>query len=135
MSDSKNTTHIGNVTGQVHTGSGNIVLKNVVFSAISNKEDFLNALRAFKTELDSTRDLGLPQATIDDATAELDAATAEAIQETPNPNRITASLERAKAILIASTGIATAATQAVTAAKQLVPIAHGIIHVVGKVFQ
>lgn len=135
MSDSKNTTHIGTVTGQVHTGSGDIVIRDVAFSAISNKEEFLAALRAFKEELDSARSLGLPAATVDNATTELEAVGGEAIREKPSPNRITEGLQRAKAILVASTGVATASSQAVTAANKLAPIAQGMVELVEKIFR
>lgn len=129
------TTHIGTVTGQVHTGSGDIIIKSFSSGAISNKDDFLAALHEFKSELDAVRLQGLPDETADDVVAELEAAEREAGKETPQAERIIKRLEQAKSILEVGTGTASAVSGAVAAAGKLLPLINNAIHTVTSIFQ
>lgn len=125
-----NTTHIGSVTGQVHTGEGDINVGSFYASsggAVSTKDDFLSALREFMAEVEASRQKGLPEETVDDTLTEVEAAVREAKKDTPKSNRIVERLNNAKSILIAGTGVATAASQ-------LIPLIEGAIQSVGKIF-
>lgn len=128
------TTHIGSVTGQVHTGSGDIIVKSFSSGAITNKNDFLEALRAFKAELDAVRLQGLPEETADDVVTEVEAIEREVGKETPKAERIIKRLEEAKSILEAGTGTASAISGAAAAAGKLLPLIHNAIHSVGSIF-
>jgi len=129
------TTHIGNVTGQVHTGSGDIIVGSFSSgSAVSTKEEFLSALREFKAELEAARQQGLPEETADNAIGEIEAAEQEVKKDVPKSERIVEHLENTKALLVAGTGVATAATAAVAAASKLIPFIETAIQAVGKVF-
>ena len=130
-----NTTHIGSVTGQVHTGSGDIIVKSFSAGAISSKSDFLEALREFRAELDAGRRQGLPEETADDVVAEVEAVEREVDKETPNAERIIKRLEQAKSILEAGTGAASAISGAAGAAGKLLPLIQNAIHTVGSIFQ
>ncbi len=126
------TTRIGSVTGQVHTGSGNIIVKS--FSSvedISNKEEFLAALHVFKAEVKSAREQGLKEEIADDIIIEVDAAGREAVKETPKAERITKRLENAKKILDASTKVTTSAIWAIGKMK---PLIENAVEIVGKIF-
>jgi len=129
------TTHIGSVTGQVHTGSGNIIVGS--FSSggtVSTKEEFLSALREFKAELEAARQQGLPEETADNAISEIEAAEQEVKKDVPKSERIVKHLENTKALLVAGTEVASAATAAVAAASKLIPLIETAIQTVGKVF-
>ena len=131
----EHTTHIGSVTGQVHTGSGDIIVKSFSSGAITNKDDFLAALRAFKAELDAVRLKGLPEETVDDVVTEVEAAEREVAKETPKAERIIKRLEQAKSIMEAGTGAASAIGGAASAAGKLLPLINNAIHAVGSIFQ
>jgi hypothetical protein len=129
------TTHIGSVTGQVHTGSGDIIVGSFSLGGtVSTKDEFLSALRAFRAELEATRQQGLPEETADDAIIEVEAAEREAVKHTPKAERITKRLENARTILVAGTGVATAATAAAAAASKLIPLIETAIQTVGRIF-
>jgi ABC-type uncharacterized transport system substrate-binding protein len=129
------TTQIGSVTGQVHTGSGNIIVGSFSSgSTVSTKDEFLSALRAFKAELETARQQGLPEETADDTIVEVEAAEREAEKNAPKADRIIKRLENAKAILIAGTGVATAVTAAAEAASKLIPLVETAIKTVSKIF-
>ena len=125
-----NTTHIGSVTGQVHTGEGDINVGSFSVSsggAVSTKEEFLSALREFMAEVEAARQKGLPEETADDTLTEVEAAVREANKDSPKSNRVVERLNNAKSILIAGTGVAAAASQ-------LIPLIEGAIQSVSKVF-
>jgi hypothetical protein len=128
------TTNIGSVTGQVHTGSGDIIVKSFTAGTISNKDEFLAALKEFKAELDAARQHGLEDEAIDDAIVEVEAAERETQKETPKADRLIGRLEKAKSILVSSTGVATAMSGAITATNKLIPMIENAVHVVGRLF-
>jgi hypothetical protein len=130
-----NTTHIGSVSGQVVTGSGNAYGSFSFSGTVSNKEEFLSALRAFKEELDLAHQQGLSEDTYEDAVVEVEAAEREAKKDTSRSDRIVNRLERAKSILTVGTGVATAVTAAVEVSNKLIPLIEAAIQTVGKVFQ
>ena len=83
------TTQIGSVTGQVHTGAGDINVGTFsVGGVISTKEDFISGLRELKQALETAGKEGLPEDTVDDAATEIEAAEKEANKETPKAERI-----------------------------------------------
>lgn len=129
------TTHIGSVTGQVHTGSGNIVVGSFSPGGIvSTQDEFLSALRELKAEVEAARQQGIPEETADDATSEIEAAERELKKDTPKAENIVKRLENVKAILVASTGVATAATVTAAAAGKLISLVESAIQIVGKIF-
>lgn len=129
------TTHIGSVTGQVHTGSGDIIIGSFSSgSTVSTKEEFLSALREFKAELEAARQQGLPEETADNAIGEIEAAEQEVKKDVPKSERIVKRLENTKALLVAGTGVAAATTAAVAAASKLIPLIETAIQTVAKVF-
>ncbi len=134
ISSFTHTTKIGSVTGQVHTGSGDIIIKNYSSDTISSKDDFLLALRAFKMELDAARQKGLHDKTADEAIIEVEAAVQEAQKANPKSERITKRLEKAKEILVAGAGFVTAATGATAAVNKLIPILKVAIDAISKIF-
>ena len=118
-----NTTSIGSVTGQVHTGSGDIIVKSFTSeSKLSTKEEFLAALDALKAEMDTAHQQGIPEETIKKAVAEVEMAEQEAVMDKPKIEGIVERLDKAKAILVAGTGIATATTGAIMAMGKLIPL-------------
>ena len=125
----------GSVTGQVHTGSGNINVGS--FSSggtVSTKDEFLSALRAFRAELEIACQQGLPEETTEDALVEVEAAERELGKDAPQPERIIRRLENTRAVLTAGTGVATAATAAAVEAQKLIPIIENAIQTVSKIF-
>ena len=131
-----NTTAIGSVTGQVHTGSGDIYVRNFTSSTIINsKEEFISALHALRTELEVAQQLGLPEDSAKQVTIEVDNAEHEATKDNPKAESIVGRLEKAKAILVAGTGVATATTAAITAVNKILPLIDTVIKYVGKIFQ
>ena len=116
-------TQIGSITGAVSTGTGDINMGDFFAgsSTISTKEEFLEALRQFKKEIDNARQQGLPEDTADDAVIEVEAAEREIAKDTPKSNRVISRLENAKAILLGSAGVATAATSVAAATGKLIP--------------
>lgn|GEM_PF-4516123 len=134
--DATYSTQIGSVTGAVSTGSGPINMGDLFVgsSAVSTKEEFLEALRQFKKEIDNARQQGLPEDTADDAIIEVEAAEREITKDTPKANRIISRLENAKAILLGSVGVATAATSVAAATSKLMPYLEQAIQAVSKIF-
>lgn len=129
-----NQPQIGNVTGQVHAGIGDINVHafNVQSrDTISTKDDFLAALRELMAEIEAEREQGLPQETTDDTIIEVEAAEREAKKKEPKQDRIIHRLEKAKALLTAGTGLATVAA---TSVDKLVPLIENAIHAVSKLF-
>lgn len=126
---------VGSVSGQVVTGSGNAYGTFSFSGTVSNKEEFLSALRAFKEELDMAHQQGLPEDAYEDAVTEVEAAEREAKKDGSKPDRIVNRLERAKSILTAGTGVATAVTAAVEISNKLIPLIEAAIQTVGKIFQ
>lgn len=120
----------------ISTGSGDINITGMVnqVGAASSKEDFLEALRAFKHEVENARQKGLPEDTSDDVIVELEAVEREMEKEEPQPVRVTKRLENAKNILLETAGVATAATTAAAATGQLVPFLEQAIQTAGKLF-
>jgi hypothetical protein len=130
-----NETHIGSVTGQVHTGSGDIRVSSFTTeSTVSSRDEFLDALRAFKKEIDAARQQGLPDDTSDDVIVEVEAVERELEKDKPTPGRIVQRLENAKALLVSGTGVASAAGGAATAINNLLPQLETAIQTVGKIF-
>ena len=133
--EATNITSIGSVTGQVHTGSGNIIVSSFAANTIiSTKEEFLSALRGLKTELEAVRQQGFPQDSTNQAIAEVETAEEEVAKEKPKAETIAERLEKVKSILLVGTGIATATTAAVTAVGKLLPMIDTAIKYVGSVF-
>ena len=66
-------TRIGSATGAISTGTGDIKMGDffVGSSTTSTKEEFLEALRQFKKEIDNARQQGLPEDTADDVIIEV----------------------------------------------------------------
>jgi len=130
-----NTTHIGQVVGQVHTGTGDITVNSfLVDYSISTKEEFLSALRIFKEELNNALQQGLPEETYDDTIVEVEAVEREAQKQTSKPDRIIRRLESAKALITAGTSVATTAISAVDVSSKLVPLIENVIQAVGRIF-
>lgn len=127
-------TQIGSVTGQVHTGSGDIHVKSFSVGNIANQEDFVAALQHLKDELKTARQKGLDEDTTDDTLTELEAAEREAKKEGPKADRILKRLQQAQAILVAGTGVATAATAVTAAVNNLLPLLEKAIQMVGQIF-
>jgi hypothetical protein len=128
-------TQIGSVTGQVHSGSGDIIVKS--FSAgdsISHKADFLTALKQFKEELEAARQKGLDEDLADDTLNEINAVEQEAKKEDPKPDRIIKRLKQAQEVLAAGAGVATVAKSTVTAINSLLPHLQNAIQIVNRIF-
>lgn len=129
------TTHIGNITGQVHTGSGDInVGQFLANDSIRNKEDFLALLQQMKTTLAAARQEGVADDTVDDALTEFEAAEREVQKDQPKSERILKRLESAKAILTSGAGVATAAMTVAAVLRPLVPLLEKAIEVVKQIF-
>jgi hypothetical protein len=131
-------TQIDSITGVVSTGPGDINITMRDFFVGSNtkstKEEFLEALRQFKKEIDNARQQGLPEDTADDVIVEVEAAEREIAKDTPKSNRIISRLENAKAILLGSASVATAATSVAAATGKLIPYLEQAIQAVSKIF-
>ena len=121
------TTNIGSVTGQVHTGSGDILVRSFSASTISTKDEFLSALRTFKTELDAAKQHGLQEQVADHAVAEVEAIEAEVNKQNPIVDRIISGLEKTKSLIASGTSMATSLISAASIADKLVP---GIEHAI-----
>lgn len=130
----KHETTIGSVTGQVHTGSGDIIVGSFSSGTISNKDEFLAALREFKAELEAARQRGLSEDITEDAITEIAAAEREANRDTPISERIIKRLGKVKELLLAGTGVASATSSAVAAAEKLIPLVQTAIQHVPKIF-
>lgn len=130
-----NTTTIGSVTGQVHAGSGDIIVSSFTSSSIiSTKEEFLSALRVLRAELETAHQQGLLAETAKQAASEIEAAENEAVKDSPKSESIAERLEKAKAIIVAGAGIATAAATATTAIGKLIPLIDMVIKHIGQIF-
>ncbi len=124
----------GSISGQVHTGSGDINIHTSYTSSggeIFTKDDFLAALVNFRQELEIAYQKDLSRTAFDTTTIEVEEATREANKSQPDPKGIIQHLENVKGILASGTGVAT--TAAVSADK-LIPIVENIIHSVSKIF-
>ena len=129
------TTNIGSVAGQVHTGSGDIIVKSFsIGDSISTKDEFVAALNQFIEVLETARKNGLSEDVADDTIIEINAAKRETNKEEPKTDRILQRLKQAQNILIASTGIATATKAAVDAANKLLPFLENAIQIVNRIF-
>lgn len=129
------TTHIGSITGQVHTGSGDInVSQFLAGDTIRNKDDFLALLQQLKTSLAVARQQGAAEDAVDDAITECDAAEREVRKEQPQSERILKRLESAKEILTSGAAVATATVAATTALKSLLPLLEKALEVVKQIF-
>ncbi len=134
-SQTTHTTQIGSVTGQVHTGTGDINVGTFsVGGVVATKEGFLSGLRELKQALEMAGKEGLSEDTVDDAATEIEAAEKEINKEMPKAERILKRLEKAKAILIESAGVATAAATATIAVNKLIPLIEAAIQAVSKIF-
>jgi hypothetical protein len=128
-------TEIGTVTGQVHTGSGNIIVHNFTAeSKVSTKDEFLAALRAFSAEVEAAHEQGLPSDTADDVIIELNAAGLEVSKDEPKSERVVRRLERAKSAIVAVTGLATATSAAISAGEKFLPMIEKAIKIAGSLF-
>jgi hypothetical protein len=116
-----NRTSIGCVTGQVHTGSGDLVIGSLTRGSESTKEAFLQALRQFQSELEAAKQKGLPGDVVLHTSEEIEAAAKEVELEDPTNDRIVSRLNRAKEILAASAGAASATALMASAVEKLVP--------------
>src|SRR5581483_1174328 len=82
-------THINQVTGPVHTGSGNIYVSNSLFTAgVSTRDEFLSTLRQLHADLEAARNSGSAKNTLNDTTTEIQTALKKAGRETPNAQQI-----------------------------------------------
>ena len=127
-------TQIGSVTGQVHTGSGDINIKSFSVGDISNRGDFVKALQQLMDEIETARHNGLDEKTINDALSEIKVAEQEARKEVPAASRVLKQLQQARAILVASAGAVTAATTTAVAVNRLLPLLEKAIHAAGQIF-
>lgn len=128
-------THIGSVTGQVHTGSGDINVGQFLTSdSIRSKEDFLHILQQLKTALAAARQEGITEDVIDDTLTECEAAEREAQKDAPKGERILKRLESAKTILTDGATMATAGMTIATALTPLMPLLQKAIEVVKQIF-
>jgi hypothetical protein len=128
-----NQTQIGSVTGQVHSGSGDINVTSFVSGAIANKEDFLTALSELRMKMGELPN-GLPENIAKDALAEISKAEEEGHKKTPAANDIAAGLRKAKQILLAGVGAASATGGAIAAVEKLIPSIQSAIDHVPKLF-
>ena len=131
-----NITSIGSVTGQVHTGSGNIIVSSFTANTmISTKEEFLSALRGLRQNWRQfvNKDF-LKNPRKIKPSWKVETAEEEAAKDKPRAETIAERLEKAKSILLAGTGIATATAAAVTAVGKLLLMIDTAIKYVGSVF-
>lgn len=99
------TTTIGQVTGQVHTGSGNIHVEQFTAEAQAvTQEVLVAALRTFRENMVATQ--ALPAATVRDIVQEVMAAETAVIH---NPPEVPTRLRRVEEILSAVSGSVAAA--------------------------
>lgn len=141
MSDEKkyvsNTTHIQSVSGEqvnVGAGSGDINAQYTAPSQINTKEQFLDALREFKRELDAARAQGLPQDAADIAITQVQAAEQAAREDSPRATEVRSSLEKAKEALVLVSASAATTGAVVTAADKLVDFAQKLLKVIEHLF-
>lgn len=99
------TTTIGQVTGQVHTGSGNINVEQFTTEAQDiTQEVLVAALRTFRENMAATQTL--PVATVQDIVREVMAAETAVLH---NPTEVPTRLHRVEEILSAFSGSIAAA--------------------------
>lgn len=128
-------THIGSVTGPVHTGSGDINIENISISTnISTKVEFLSYLKSVRSEIEMAQQEGLPEDTAKRASAELKDAEKEASKDKPNPRSLQIHLENAKRILLSVAGLATATKTIVDAVQSMVQHIDPAIQMISKLF-
>ena len=127
-----NNTILGNIIGQVHTGSGDItVFHESASGAVPTKDELLLALRTISRELELARQQGIPEEIVDDTMIEIEAAQREARKDEPKPRRIIDRLENARAMLIEGTKVVTASS---TVAERLIPLIESTLRTVSRVF-
>jgi AAA+ ATPase superfamily predicted ATPase len=128
-------TSIGSVTGQVHTGSGDIHVGGFIAGApILSRTDLATALREFTVQIDRSRQHGLADDIADDIATEIDAARREAEKDYPKADRLVLRLESAKNLLGAGAGTAQAASGAASAAGNLLSVLQGWIQHIPSLF-
>jgi hypothetical protein len=135
--DSKiiNTTQIGSVIGQVHTGSGDILISNSQFDlGITSRADLLTSLKQLRTELQVAQEQGVPNNAIEQAVAEIDDAEKEASQDEPNRDNLLSRLQHAKSVMLAAVSTVAAIGSAVNAVEKIVPSIEKIMQAVSKLF-
>lgn len=124
-------TSIGSVTGQVHSGSGDIHVGGFIAGGpVSNRTDLIDALREFALEVDRSRQYGLANDIVDDVVTEIHAAKREAEKDHPEVNRLLSRLNNAKELLNAGSGTIQAASGAVSTVSKLLPaLQRWILHI------
>ncbi|MBP8000427.1 MAG: hypothetical protein KA314_25805 [Chloroflexi bacterium] len=104
-SSTTHNTTIGEVTGQVHTGSGHINVDQFLAQGqeIQSQETFLTTLQALEQEIRTTGLLFLTEDMVDDMLVELNAAAYEAHKPAAKGERIISRLEKIQSILSQAT--------------------------------
>ena len=126
-------TNIQGVTGQVHTGSGDIHIGSFfVTNQVTSRTEFLAALREFKREVVNARNKELSEAVADEVILEVEAVEKEINLTNPRSNQIAERLIKAKSILVAAAGAAGAATLTINKFLSVVDTA---IQFVSKIFK
>jgi hypothetical protein len=132
---SNETNFYGPVNGAVHTGSGDINISSLMAGgAISTKEDFLSALRAFKAEIDTAQRNGLPDDVATDAIGQIASVEHEANKDAPKPQKIVERLENVKKLLLAGSGAAAAVGTAATEAHKWLPMLEHLLQNARSIF-
>lgn len=129
------TTHIGSVTGPVHTGSGDINIGDLSISGdISTQVEFLSYLEFLRSEIEKVQQKGVAEETSQQAIAELKEAEKEASKDKPQPQTLRTHLENAKKLLISAAGVATAAKPVIDAIQSLAQCIDPAIQAISKLF-
>lgn len=128
-------THIGSVTGPVHTGKGDInIEKFSISNNISTKEEFVSYLEFVRSEIEKAQQDGLPEDIVNKTISELQKAEIETDQEKPQPKTIKTYLENAKSFLLSAAGLATATQTVIETINKLAPHIDQAIQTIGNLF-
>lgn len=126
----KHETHIGQIIGPTHFGSGNIDIENLSYTMPDSKNEFVVALQRLTSQLEHSSPDILPEDASEDVVIELKAAEQEATKPAPKRARVLKRLENAKEILLtvgkAAAGVA-AISQFVEAIEHLINVANRLL--------
>jgi hypothetical protein len=129
------TTHIGSVTGPVHTGSGDINIGDFSVSGnISTQVEFLAYLKSLRSEIEKVQQKGVADEPSQQATDELKEAEREAGKDKPQAQKLRSHLENAKKLLISAAGVATAAKPVIDAIQSVAQYIDPAIQAISKLF-
>ena len=125
----------GSISGPVHAGIGDMNIGSFVAGgAISTKEEFLSALRAFKAEVDMAQQNGLLDEAADEAIGQIAVVEREAKKDAPKSQSIVERLEHVKALLTAGAGAAAAAGTAAAEAHKWLPMLEHLLQNARSIF-